>query len=593
MAMAIVDATDAIVASNSIGSGQTAYVKVVLVSPTTGALANKLVTLTVDSAVATLSQTAALTDVNGAIRVQITPVSLIAANAGNIVAASTVGTVSVSANLDYQTTPANVSLSNLRSAPSAISALQTTAVTAEARINGALGAGVVVDFSASCGVFSPVSASTNSLGVATTTYQSAVTCSGPVTLTSRSAGAPAISTAISVTAAQPANLVFDSATAALMVLSSANSGVKQSTLRFKVLDGTGAGMPGQTVNLVLSSASIGAGVSFSVGGLSTAAQQVVTTDATGFAAVTVTSGSIPTPVVVTATLGSNLLISASSSGVAVTSGRATQNAASLSVTKYSIEAFNADGVQTSLIMRVADRQGNPVPAGAVVNFVASHGLVQGSCLIDTASQCTVNYTSQGLRPVNGRVAILAYMDGEESFVDLNSDNIWQFGETFYDVGTVYRDDNESGIFDPLTEQTYPGGAVGVSACAGVTYSYPSVANSCDGTWSSSIRVRRQVVIALATTSASVTAVSGRALGGFTVRVTDMNGNSMPTGTAVSAAVKTAAATCTVTSVSPNAVLNSPNGGNHGIRLDGAADCATVRVDVTVTPPSGSATIVGF
>mgnify|MGYP002137315599 CR=1 FL=1 len=122
--------------------------------------------------------------------------------------------------------------------------------------------------------------------------------------------------------------------------------------------------------------------------------------------------------------------------------------------------------QGRMSWRVADRQGNPVPAGSAVNFVASHGQVQGTCLLDAASQCSVTYTSQGLRPASGRAVILAYMDGEESFIDQNGDNIWQSGETFYDVGLAYRDDNGNGTYDIATEQTYPGGSTGAMPCEG-------------------------------------------------------------------------------------------------------------------------------
>lgn len=592
--LSIVDATGAAVTSNSIGSGALFYAKALVKNAAGSAVANKLITFATASTVATLAQASVLTDASGVAKVQISPVSL-TGNAGNLVVSATVDGVAVSADLDYQTSAANVSLTNMAATPNSISALQSAAVTVEGRVNGVLaGSSVVtVNFSASCGSFSPASASTNSAGRASTTYQSAVNCSGTVVLTAQATGATPVTTSVSVAAAQPANVVFSSATVPLMVTSAAASGLKQSTLKFQVLDGSGSGMSGQTVNISLSPSTISSGVTFSVGGSATTDAQTVTTDGSGFASVTVSSGGLPTPVVVTAALVSNSAVQASSSGIAVTSGRATQNAASLSATKFSIEGFKVDGVQTTLTMRVADRQGNPVPAGAVVNFVTGYGLVQGSCVIDSLSRCNVLYTSQGLRPTNGRVAVLAYMDGEESFIDLNGDNIWQSGESFYDVGTLYRDDNENDIYDATTEQTYPGGATGTAACASIVYSSPSVVGSCDGTWSDSIRVRQQIIIAVATGEANVVLITAPTLSGFTVRITDLNGNSMPTGTTVAAAVVTSGATCKVTSVSPNVVRNSANGGNHEINLDGATDCSSVRVDVTVTSPSSIATVVGF
>ena len=594
--LSIVDANDIVVTSNAIGSGALFFVKAVVLDASGLAVSNKLVSFTTDLTIATLAQTSALTGTGGIAKVQIIPVSLNATKAGNLVVAATVGTNAVSASLDYQTSAANVTLTNLLVAKNSISALQSSAVTVEGRVNGGLAGSSVVtaNFSASCGSFSPASASTNSAGVISTTYQSAVACSGNVVLTAQATGATAVTTKVNVSAAQPANLVYSSATVPLMVSSAAATGLKQSTVNFQVLDSSGVGMAGQLVNISLASATKDAGVTFSVGGIATTSTQSVTTDVKGYASVTVSSGGLPTPVVLVAALASNSTVISSSSGVAVTSGRSTQNAASLSATALSIDGYDFDGVHTTLIMRVADRQGNPVPTGAVVNFVASHGLVQGTCLIDGNSQCSVQYTTQGIRPLNGRVAILAYMDGEESFVDLNGDNIWQPNEPFFAVGTLYRDDDENGVYNSLAEQTYPGGTTGVKACADDVHSYPSIANTCDNvTWSDSIRVRQQIVIALATQGANVSLTAVRTLNGFTVRVADPKGNAMPTGTAVSAAVATTGALCTVTSVTPNVVRNSANPGNHAINLSGATDCSTVRVDVTMTPPSSGATVVSF
>ena len=588
--ISIVDASSNTVTSNSIGSGSVFYVSALVKNASGSVVANKLVNFTTDATKATLAQSSALTDSNGIAKVQISPVSLTQATAGNVVAAATVDTVAVSNNLDYQTASANVTLTNFAVTPPAtITALQTAAVTVQGRVNGALSGNVLVTFSAGCGSFSPASASTNSAGTASSTYQSAANCSGAVQLSASATGATTQTTNVTVNAAQAENIVFTSATPNLIVTSTSNNGVKQSTIKFQVLNAAGTGMASQNVLVNLNSATQSAGVTFS-GGVVT--QQSVNTDSNGYASVTVNSGSLPTPVIVTAALASNTNIQASSTNISVTSGVATQNAASLSVDKFAIEGFNIDGQTANFTFRVADRQGNPVPSGSQVNFVASHGQVTGACTLDATSKCSVTYTSQGLRPTSGRAAILAYMDGEESFIDANGNNRWDNGETFYDVGTLYRDDDESGTFS-AGEQTYPGGATGGSACAANTYSYPSVVNTCDGTWSSNIRVRQQVIIALSTTAANITLTQARTSTGFSVQVADQKGNNMPTGTTVSAAVKTNGATCTVSSTSPNVVRNSSNAGQHRIGLDGAADCGTVRVEVTVTPPSGSATVVSF
>ena len=184
---------------------------------------------------------------------------------------------------------------------------------------------------------------------------------------------------------------------------------------------------------------------------------------------------------------------------------------------------------------------------------------------------------------------------------MNGDNVWQSGEPYYGVGLLFRDDNEDGVRQPSgfnAEPIYPGGLTGSSACAAGAFSYPSVANTClDGqTWNSSIRIRKQVILTLATGEANVTRTTVKTSTGFTVLVADLNGNAMPKGTTVAAEVVVppgGTVTCTLVSVSPAEVKDSANPGPHVITLDGAADCATSQVKVTVSTPKSTTTSVTF
>jgi nucleoid-associated protein YgaU len=602
IALAIIDSGGAVVASNSIGNSAIFYARATLKDGTGNPIANKLVAFTADASVAKLAQSNALTDATGVAKVQISPVGLSAAGAGNLSATATIDGNPLATSLDFQITATNVTVTNMVSSPPTINALQTTSITVEGRVNGVLaGNGVVtVSFSAPCGTFSPTSASTNNAGVATTTYLAAVTCSGPTILSAAAANTNSLpaTTIITIAPALPANVVFDSATAPLMVTSTTAGGIKQSTLKFKVLDSTGAGMAGQTVAMDLGVATGAAGVNFLAGSVRTQATQQVVTDSAGVASVIITSGPFPTPVNVAAKLVTAPSIQASSLGVAVTSGRATQNSASIAADKLSLEAANTDGLQSKITMRVADRQGNPVPVGTPVTFIASHGLVQGSCLLDSASQCLVTFTSQGgtAPPINGKAVILAYLDGEESFIDVNGDNVWQPGETFYDVGTLYRDDNLNGVYDAATDQIVPSSQTGAVSCTSSQTNYPSIVNTCDGTWSDSIRVRAQIAIVYATSHAQIILVSGKTASGFSVRVQDLNGNAMPTGTTVAASIASNGAKCTVSSVNPSVVENSIRSSVHSIRLKDdvtAPDCLATAVEVIVTSPSGVSTPARF
>jgi len=586
LALSLVSSSGAAVPSNSI-SGSAAYVRVLLTDATGAVVPSRLVTFSTDATVATLAQATVLTDTSGVALVRITPVSSTSAAAGTVTASATVSSTSVQSTIDFQTSAGSVVLSALTPSANTITALQTAAVTVNAAIgsSAATAGQVSVNFNASCGSFSPSTASSTSSGNVSSVYQSAASCSGPVTLTAQS-GSATTSAILTVNPAQAANLLFSRTDQTTIFTSRANSGVKQATLTFQVVDASGAGMAGQGINFSLSSSAISAGVTFSNSSAST-------TDASGNATVTVTAGSLPTPVVVTATLASNTAMQASSSGLAVTSGVPTQDAASLSAATLALEAYNTDGVTNAISFRIADRQGNPVPVGTTVTFFASHGQITGSCSLNSSSACTVTYTSQGTRPTNGRVVLLAYLEGEENFIDVNGNNSWDSGESFSDTGTVYRDDNENGVHES-TEQTYPGGSTASGTCVSSRVDTPFIANTCDGTWSQSIRVRRQMSIVLASGGANIALLSNpaRTVSELTVQVSDGRGNSAATGSRVTATVD-GTSTCSVTSVSPPTVSNTTAPTNHAVLLNGDAACASASIRVTVTSPAGVASSKSF
>jgi hypothetical protein len=110
-----------------------------------------------------------------------------------------------------------------------------------------------------------------------------------------------------------------------------------------------------------------------------------------------------------------------------------------------------DGVEVELAMRLRDRFSNPVIDGTQVQFSTEGGRVQDQCLT-VDGDCTVIWNSQNPRPVDGRSALLAFMIGEESFIDVTGNGIYGEAEraagTLRDQGEPFRDDTESGQFDP-------------------------------------------------------------------------------------------------------------------------------------------------
>jgi hypothetical protein len=215
--------------------------------------------------------------------------------------------------------------------------------------------------------------------------------------------------------------------------------------------------------------------------------------------------------------------------LAIASGRAAQARVSLSLQKFAIEGWNTDGPDSTVTMSVADRQGNPVPDGTAVNFVTSGGvMIPPTCTTGATpgdSQCTVKIRAQNPRPAGGRVAIMAYVAGEENFVDANFNNVYDCGESFSDLGTAFRDDNFNGSFD-TGEFSVPR-AASASACG--TAATPSPTKG-DGVWGAA-DVRGQIPIVFASSEAIIEgAFTGPT---FTTTVRDVNGNSMPTGSTIS------------------------------------------------------------
>lgn len=512
--------TFAPLAQNNVTSTPSTYAVATVLNSNGVALPNQIVSFSTDNTVASLSSAMALTDANGRAWVRIQPASLTVSGAAILNASSTMAGQTVTASQGYQVGASNVALGAMTITPATVTALATASVSVPVTVNGvAASAGQVnVNFQAGCGYFNTpgtttVSVSTNASGVAAATWHSQSACGGnpavPITATATGAPSPITGT-VAVTAVQPANILYSSATANTMVVSTATSGTKNSTLTFQVVDALGAGMNSQPVTFRLDTASQGAGVTLTT--------TTATTDTSGNAQVTVNAGSLPTPVTVTASLTATPTMTASSFGLTVSAGKPSQSHTSLSADKLNIQGMTTDGLTSTLTLRTADRMGNPPPAGTAVTFSTGYGSVTGFCTTDSTGACSVTYTTGGTRPTDGIVTILATLAGEESFFDANGNNMYDTGETFTDLGQPYRDDNHNGVYDagPPPEQSY-GTATGTSACPS---NLLSVTNTCNGVWDSATTVRQQLRLGLSSNTANITLSGGITGSGFQVVVSD-------------------------------------------------------------------------
>ena len=600
--LTLVDAADITLTTNSISKSANYYAKALITDSSGAAIANALVNFSTDYTIATLAgsaaATTALTDNSGVAKVKINPPALTTSGAASLTAAAYINGTSATSTLNFSTSASNVSLTNMTASPNNIAALGTSLVSVVGLVNGVASSGVVVNFnSGSCGSFSPSSTTTDGSGLATSTYQSLSNCGGtPVIVTASATGATDITKTISIAAARATNILFDSLTplTGKIFVFNASSGVKSAVLKFRVVDSTGVtGLASRAVSFSLSNNAIAAGVTFS-----SSATSGVPTDNSGYVSIAIASGNVPVGVVVTATLDSDNTVSASSNNLAITTGVPTQLSADISASVHSLEALTNSGLSTILRFSVQDRFGNDVPDNTVVSFRASAGVVTGGSCVLTNSVCRVTYVAQGTPPNNGRAVILAYLDGEESFVDSNGDGLYTSGEPFFDTGEAYMDTDGSYTYN-IGDILVPGGTTGSAACADFVNSYPSVSNTCDGVWSSNIKVRKQIIITWASSTSSISLIGSRAASGFQVKVKDSQNsttdNAMPSGTTVAAAITSPASpVCTISSVVQNVVASGAVGGTvHAINLSGASDCTTVMVTVTVTTPKGSVTTQAF
>lgn len=600
--LALVDSAGNVVTGNSVPSGALVYARAIVKDKSGAAVPNKLVAFLSGSGLVTFQPSSGqvLTDNSGVARVQLTPDSITSAGAETLTANATVDTTNLSAAIDIQTTPASVTLANFAASLQTLSAFQSTSVSTDVLVNGvaALTNPVSVTFTSNCGVFSPATVTSNSNGKAIATFQASGCPGGPATLTASAIGASAVQTTIQIQAPQATTLLFVSATPSTIYSSVAAFGVKQSTVVFKVVDASGNAISAATnVQLSLSDSAIAAGVVFADTNSTT--PKIVATDANGEVSAIVRSGAVPTPVSVNAQVVSNPAVSASSAGLTVNSGRPAQNFYSLSASVFNIEGWAYDGETTSINVRVADRLAQPIPAGTPITFIAEGGQIGASCLvsIDSAGQsgCSVTMSSQAFRPSNGRVTLLSYTDGEEAFLDTNGNNTFDSGETFYDMGQLFLDANENGTAD-ATEQKIgspgAGSGIGSASCPNHIHQLASASGTCDGAWGTT-RVRGQAVIVFSTSFAQTTgAISQQTNTGATLVLADLNGNAMPFGTVVSAAV-TKGVNCSLQEVIPATVANSTNPTIHRVIVKSGSEagdtCTGAEVLIKATTPKGNVT----
>jgi hypothetical protein len=244
-------------------------------------------------------------------------------------------------------------------------------------------------------------------------------------------------------------------------------GQETSVVSFLVSGTTGAPVKGVIVDFTLSTESGGA----SLGGLSLV-NNTGTSDKDGMVSTTVQAGNVATSVVVTAK-ARETNIAATSKKLIVSTGIPDQDSASLSATDPYPSAWDHDGIESTIVIRLADAFNNPVIDGTAVSFTTEGGSVDPSCTTANGT-CNVTWRSQNPRPIRdsadnslirllcvnslgqrlaepeasicrreraGRVTLLAHAVGNESFIDNNGNGLYDYGTDTFKSNKDYPSGN--------------------------------------------------------------------------------------------------------------------------------------------------------
>lgn len=438
--------------SNTISASQPATVTAVVKDaggiPIAGALVQFALSGTSSSGVATLSPASAITDGNGQAVTTLTPAVGATNGAAYVNATADTPAGSLTAKKAFSVSATNVTLNAVALSPSSINGYNTALI--NITVAGASSTTpVTVNVSSTCASGGKASISPSSLTMTGT--------SGSVTYQDKGCGSVGgggsatdrINVQIVGTAEQrSADLVVGAPlTQGIQFVSVDNATICQkgtgcpsvANVVFKTVDQTGAAQQGVQVDFTLDNTAATLGSTFGV------------TGADGTVSVAVAAKNTPSPVRVTAKVHGTSLQTVSnqltvSGGLPVAGIGNSHTGISFAADRYSLD-YNIDGDSAELTLRLTDRYSAPAVDGTVVNLVSDGGtVVPAYCVTkDGEGSCKVKLVVSNPRPVNGRVHVVAYANGQEYFVDVNGNGVHDATETFDDSpAAVCLDKDENG-----------------------------------------------------------------------------------------------------------------------------------------------------
>jgi len=500
-------------------------------------ISGALVTFTVTGGVVLGSSNGAvLTNTNGEASISVKPENINTNGAYQISAVADFDGVQASTQaLNFSLQATNIILVDLTAASTQLESGGSTNITlktqdANTKINQN---NVNVEFTATCGKFEPVTVVSSNQGNVTTSYKAigidGKLCTGAQKISAKGLNIPEVGIDVSIKALQANSLVYTSSKVNLGIRKSgsASSGQIEFTLYAN-------GVPVADQDVLIEKVQAPEDLSFVTFGNQN--NKTIKSDSNGKVIVNLYPGDKPGPVEIRATLVSDKNVSTVSKNVSVSIGRVTQDGLSLSVSKNSLQNV-IDGDTATITARMVDRTRNPVPDGTVISFVSEGGKVEPNCST-VQGECSVTLTTQEPRPLNNRVTVLAYVEGDKTFTDLDGDNLYTKGvdQLLSNIGSFFRDDNEDNQYNKdygIGEFLYNRAVLGNKAtCAPSTIKQPNIAGTCDDNLDTVIR--QQLLFAFAENTPTFTNVN--ASGSFLSF--NMYGNNtqsvpMPTGTTIS------------------------------------------------------------
>ncbi len=572
-------------ASNALSSATPLTAKALVTDLNGKPLTNALVAFSTDNTLAVMSSSVgtALTDATGTASVTLRPFSLSASGAATLQATTTANGAVVSSQINYVLGATDLTVSDIHFSPDSIPAYGTTNVTVDVMAGTSLytGSGQTVNFSSTCveaGKASVTSGVPVVNGKATAVFRD-LGCNDYDMVNATVMGSASMYHAtLPIGRVAPASVQFSSVSpVGKSIVIQGQGGIartEMATLTFRVFDTFNKPLVGQEVTFSLLN---GPGMTLN--------KVKDTTDANGDVITTVNSGTTPTTFRVKASLASG--ISTLSDSILVTTGLPVQTAFSLSSVKSSVEGWSYDSPvgtpATTVTILLADQAGNPVPDGTPVVFQSNLGAIGSSSMGGCTTMnggCSVDFRSQ-----NPRVATNPPV-------------------------TPCNDVSHGGTPDSL----WPGLAtVCASTSDGSKTLFAKIAIFLSGSHPENVTLFDQSAqVSLDRSTYDLGSVSASAVRQFSLRLSDLHQNAMPSGTTVAITNMING----VGSITPDSIQNiyphntlgvddrtggniqGNQGGRHAVTINSLTptNCVANVVstfNVTVTTPLGNATSYPF